>query len=218
MTTIARAVSPRGEVALTARDEGTVLELRVNGVFVMDTSETSSERALARAARDAVEHPGRVLVGGLGLGFTTAELLSDSRVTSVDVIEIEESVAGWMADGTVPHGAALLADPRVTVHVTDVLTHLSTTPRASYDVVLLDVDNGPDQLVHLTNRALYERGGLALARRALRPGGALVVWSAQPSPSLATELRTTVGSVRTQRVPVRLAERDEDYWVYVAVR
>ena len=217
MTTIARAVSPRGELALSMRDGG-VLELRVAGTFVMDTEETSSERALARAALDGVPHPSRVLVGGLGLGFTTAELLTDERVECVDVVEIEQAVVDWMSDGTVPHGPDLLADPRLHVRVTDVLTWLSETARGSYDVVLLDVDNGPDQLVHLPNQALYERGGMALARRALAPGGALVIWSAHPAPSLQTQMRTTIGSVRTVRIGVRLASREVEYWVYAATR
>ncbi|WP_420111561.1 spermidine synthase [Pseudactinotalea sp.] len=217
MSVIARATSPRGEVALSMRDGG-VLELRVAGTFVMDTQETSSERALARVVLDGVSHPGRVLVGGLGLGFTTAEVLSDERVQQVDVVEIEQAVVDWMTDGTVPHGPDLLADPRLSIHVTDVLTHLGATARASYDVVLLDVDNGPGQLVHLPNQALYGRGGLALVRRALRPGGSLVVWSAHPAHALETELRTTIGSVRTVRIPVRLASRDVEYWVYAATR
>ena len=217
MSMLARRVSERGEVALTRRD-GDVLELRVNGIFVMDTAESSSERMLARVALDAVTDPRRVLVGGLGLGSTAAQVLADPRVQALDVVEIEEAIVDWLTDGTVPHGPALLADDRVTVHVEDVLTYLGRTAVASYDVVLLDIDNGPDQLVHLSNRALYERGGLALARRLLATGGALVVWSAHPAPALENEMRTTVGSVRTYRVPVQLGERDEQYWVYAARR
>jgi spermidine synthase len=214
---VARAASPRGEVSLSRRDDE-VLELRVNGVFVMDTAETSSERALARVALAAVARPERVLVGGLGLGFTTAEMLADDRVAALDVVEIEQAVLDWLSDGTVPHGPALLADARLTVHIDDVLTYLSHARAASYDVVLLDVDNGPGQLVHLPNRALYDRAGLAVAARVLARGGALVVWSAHASPALESELRTTIGSVRTYRVPVRLAQRDEQYWVYAATR
>lgn len=217
MTTIARRSTPRGEVALTRRDED-VIELRVNGVFVMDTAESSSERALARVALDVVPDPRRVLVGGLGLGFTAAQVLADPRVQTLDIVEIEQAVVDWLGDGTVPHGPALLADDRLTVHVEDVLAYLGRTARASYDVVLLDIDNGPAQLVHLGNRAMYERGGITAAARVIAPGGALVVWSAHPAPALQTELRTTVGAVRTYRVPVRLAERDEAYWVYAARR
>lgn len=217
MAVIAREVTGRGEVALTTRDGG-VLELRVNGTFVMDTAETTSERALARVALNAVESPARVLVGGLGLGFTTAELLTDARVTEVTVVEIERAVVRWMSDGTVPHGPDLLADPRVRVEVDDVLAYLSTPRGHRLDLVILDVDNGPGQLVHLPNRELYGRVGVTIAARNLAPGGALVVWSAHHSPALETELRTTVGAVRTHRVPVQLAGRDESYWVYIAMR
>ena len=80
---IARAESPRGEIVLRERREEntpTVLELRVNGVFVMDTLETTTERALARAALALADRPARVLVGGLGLGFTLHEVLADARV------------------------------------------------------------------------------------------------------------------------------------------
>ena len=111
-----RAESERGELVLRARteDDGvTTLELRANGVFVMDTRETSSERALARQALARHPAPESVLVGGLGLGFTLAEVLDDARVRRVVVAEIEPALVGWMRDGTVPHGPALLADPRV---------------------------------------------------------------------------------------------------------
>jgi len=217
MTTVAQAVSARGELVLSTRGDG-VLELRVNGVYVMDTEQTISERVLARVALESAAGPFRVLVGGLGLGYTTSELLADPRVEHVDVVEIEQALVDWLADGTVPHGPELLADPRLSVHVSDVLAHLGAAARSSYGVVVLDVDNGPDQLVHLSNRALYERGGLALARRALVPGGMLVVWSAHPAHALERELRTTIGQVRTIRVPVQLSHRDEEYWVYAARR
>ena len=109
---MARALSPRGEVVLRERrdpDDGSpgVLELRVNGVFVMDTRETSSERGLATAALAEVEDPRAVLVGGLGLGYTAHEVLADRRVERLVVVEIEEDLVRWMRDGTVPHGPAL---------------------------------------------------------------------------------------------------------------
>lgn len=217
MTIRAQARTPRGEVALVQRTSG-VLELRVNGVFVMDTEQTSSERRLAQVALDVVDDPSRVLVGGLGLGFTTAELLTDSRVTNLTVVEIEAALVDWMRDGTIPHGPDLLSDPRVNVQIGDILTFLTTQPAAGYDILLLDVDNGPDQLVHLGNGALYDRTGLSVARRVVRPGGAILVWSAHPAPRLEQELRLTVGTVRTLRVPVQLGQREETYWVYAAAR
>ena len=150
--------SERGELVLRQRTEpdgSTTLELRANGVFVMDTRETSSERALAREALARHETPGTVLVGGLGLGFTLAEVLADPRVRRVVVAEIEPALVGWLRDGTVPHGPALLSDPRVEVRGRRRGAACLAAAHAAYDLVLLDVDNGPGYLVHDTNAALY---------------------------------------------------------------
>src|SRR6185436_11458427 len=120
---IARAESERGELVLRERrDEAAAasLELRVNGVFVMDTLETSTERALASAALELVADPRAVVVGGLGLGFTMHEVLADARVEKCAVVEIEQSLVDWMRDGTIPHGPSLLADERVGVVVADI--------------------------------------------------------------------------------------------------
>ena len=154
---VARADSERGEVVLRRRSEeraADALELRVNGVFVMDTKETTSEIALADAALELVEDPRDVVVAGLGLGFTVQRVLADPRVEQVKVVEIEEALVGWMRDGTVPHGPALLADRRVHVVNADIRTAVAEAT-STYDLVLLDVDNGPGFLVHDG-----ERGGL----------------------------------------------------------
>ncbi|GAA4755337.1 hypothetical protein GCM10023350_46000 [Nocardioides endophyticus] len=174
---IARAESERGELVLRERrPEGgpSSLELRANGVFVMDTLEVATERALATEALASVEAPAAVVVGGLGLGFTMHEVLADSRVEKVAVVEIEQSLVDWMRDGTITHGPALLADERVTVVVADVAVALAEAPPASYDLVLLDVDNGPGYLVHQDNAALYRTplpaqcSGRPAARRGAR--------------------------------------------------
>src|SRR5512145_886224 len=153
-TEVARAESPRGEVVLRERrdpDAGpnapAVLELRVNGVFVMDTVETSSEKGLATAALARVENPRAVLIGGLGLGFTVHEVLADARVEKLVVVEIEDALVRWMRDGTIPHGPAYLADERLSVITSDIRVAMAEASLASYDLVLLDVDNGPGFLV-----------------------------------------------------------------------
>jgi spermidine synthase len=217
---LARAESERGELVLRERrpvDGGpTSLELRANGVFVMDTVEVSTERAMAHAALALVEEPRAVVLGGLGLGYTMHELLADSRVEKCVVVEIEPALPEWLRAGLVPEGPALLADDRVTVVVADIVIALAEAHDASYDLVLLDVDNGPGYLVHAANAALYEEPALTDARRILRPGGALVVWSAAEAPELADALRAVFGDVEAQPHAVRLQERDEHYWLYVA--
>lgn len=217
---IARAESERGEIVLRSRRDGeqtrTVLELRVNGVFVMDTLETSSERALAEHTLALVDRPAAVLVGGLGLGFTAHAVLADSRVERLTVVEIEEALVGWMRDGTAPHGPALLADERLTVVVADIVGALAEAKDASYDLVLLDVDNGPAYLVYDANAAVYRAPSLTEARRILRPGGAVAIWSANRSPDLEAELATVFGNADAIAYDVPLQGRAEQYWLHVA--
>jgi spermidine synthase len=219
---LARAESTRGDLVLRERRPvgggPTVLELRANGVFVMDTAEHATERALADAALDTVGEPRRVLVGGLGLGFTLDRVLGDRRVEHVDVVEIEQALVDWMRDGTVPHGPQLLADSRVRVVVADIAEAVAEAGETSYDVVLLDVDNGPDHLVHATNALLYDAPFLAAVRARLADGGALVVWSADRSPALLEALHDVFDEAAEHRHEVRLQDRDEHYWLYAAHR
>lgn len=213
---IARAGSERGEVVLRERygDAPTpVLELRVNGVFVMDTLETSTERALATAALALVDDPGRVLVGGLGLGYTAHQVLADARVRALRVVEIEPALIAWMRDGTVPHGPAHLADERVSVVEADVATVVAEAATASYDLVLLDVDNGPGYLVHDTNARLYRSAFLRACREALAPGGVLAVWSAAPAPRLEQVMEEVFGGASSSPYDVTLQGRAEQYWL-----
>lgn len=214
---VARATSPRGELLLRRRADG-ALELRVNGVFVMDTLETTSERLLAETALAGTSSPARVLVGGLGLGFTTHAVLADPRVERVDVVEIEPDVVAWMRDGTVPHGPAYLADERVRIVEADVAVALEETPEETYDLILLDVDNGPDNLVHTPNAAIYTAPHLAAVRRVLAPGGTLAVWSAARSPELDAALGEVFGTAAEQEVAVPGHGRAASYWLHTARR
>ena len=217
---LARAESERGEVVLrrrTSERAADVIELRVNGVFVMDTLETTSEIELAAQALELVEQPSTVLVGGLGLGFTLQRVLADPRVERAVVVEIEEALVQWMRDGTVPHGPAVLADTRVTVLNADIAMAVAEA-RSTYDLVLLDVDNGPGYLVHQANEAVYEPRFLTRCRDLLGPGGVLVVWSANPAPDLLVAMRDVFGEAEEQAHAVLLQDRPEDYFLYLARR
>ncbi len=217
---VARAESERGEIVLRRRIEeraADALELRVNGVFVMDTQETTSEMELAAAALDLVEHPRRVVVGGLGLGFTTQRVLADPRVELVKVVEIEPALIAWMRDGTIPHGPALLADKRL--HLVDIdITHAVAEAMSTYDLVLLDVDNGPAYLVHESNAAVYGRDFLQATQEIIATGGALVIWSASPAPELAAVMEEVFGNCTEHRYDVLLQERPEEYLLYLSRR
>jgi spermidine synthase len=215
---VARAESERGELVLRRRTEertADALELRVNGVFVMDTRETGSEIELAAAALELVEDPRDVVVAGLGLGFTTQRVLVDRRVERVMVVEVEPALVRWMRDGTIPHGPALLADRRVHVVEADIAMAVAEAT-STYDLVLLDVDNGPGHLVHDSNSAIYEHEFIASTKRIINHGGALVVWSANPAPALQDVLREVFGNCTEHRYDVLLQERPEQYLLYLA--
>jgi spermidine synthase len=213
--TLARATTPRGEVVLRS-DQAGVLELRVNGVFVMDTARVSTEEALAAVVLDRLADPVRVVVGGLGLGFTVRRLLADPRVREIVAVEIEPPVAEWMLDGTVPHGPAIVTDPRVRLEVADVRAVVAAEPIGALDAVLLDVDNGPDGLVHDTNAAVYDPAFLDACARRLRPEGWLGIWSATASTALESALRDAFGSCDRVPYAVDLDGRPEEYSVYLA--
>lgn len=218
---VARAQDDGAEVVLARRGE--VTELIVDGVFAMDTVDTGTEQALARLALDAWGPPpggrgARVLVGGLGLGFTTAALLAEPQVAAVHVVELHPAVVRWARAGLLPLDAAALRDPRLTLSVGDVLEVLPRLPEASLDAVLLDVDNGPGFLIHPANSAVYRPDFLRTVLGLLAPGGVLAVWSADRSPALAAALRAAGADCDEIALTVHRDGRELEYAVYVARR
>ncbi|WP_207782113.1 spermidine synthase [Phytoactinopolyspora limicola] len=217
---IARGDGNSGEVVLRRRiaSSGLVHELIINGTFLMDTAETSTEQLLADAFLERHPAPRRVLVGGLGLGFTLASLLADARVDRINVVEIEPLLIDWIRAGLVPGTEHVVADPRVVTTTGDINDVLRTAPPAGFDGILLDVDNGPGFLVRETNAAVYEPPSLGAAADALAPDGILAIWAAAPAPYLASALADVVGEVTELVRSVRREGRQIEYYVYLARR
>jgi hypothetical protein len=217
---VLREPSAAGEVVLRRR--GAVRELLLDGHPAMDTLETSTEEALAAAALTTCASPRRVLVGGLGLGVTTRAVLADPRVERVDVVELAEPLVAAARAGTVPELAGLEADPRCRLTVADVAdVLLPPGPLPPWDVVLLDVDNGPGFLLREQNAPLYAVPALAAARSRLAPGGVLVVWSSHAAPALLaalTEAAAPGDTVDERLVAVRREGRAFEYALYVLRR
>ena len=198
--TVERLDTPRGELVL--RRDGDHHEVISNGTFLMDTRDGRSERELVRAA---VRGPGaRVLVGGLGVGFSLAEALALDPA-AVTVVEIEPAVLRWNREH-LGH-AELLDDPRVTVVVDDLAAFLARD-RQEYDAICLDVDNGPEWTVTVDNAILYGDAGLSAVDRRLAPGGRLAVWSAHRAPAFEARLRERYRTVETRQIPVARGEPD----------
>lgn len=224
--TIARAETPRGEVVLRRRRTGyadqvlEVEELVVNGAFAMDSAQTRAEEALGALAAAAVGSGARVLVGGLGLGFTVREICR-VEVAAVDVVEIEPCLLDWALAGLSPSLTAVVADPRVQVHVADiadVLVRAASAPAgladSTWDAIVLDVDNGPDFLIYPENARLYTEGLLDAAASRLSPGGLLAIWSSARAPSLRTRLQSLGGRTEERLIDVIRDRRRLTYAVY----
>ncbi|MBB4686313.1 spermine/spermidine synthase domain-containing protein [Amycolatopsis jiangsuensis] len=195
-----------GELVL--RQDGDAFEVIENGVFLMDTRGGESERLLVNGAADRLAPGARMLIGGLGVGFSLRAALDHPDVGEVVVVEREPAVIAWNRTGPLRtvHSDAL-ADPRVTVVEADLVTWLRSTGEA-FDALCLDIDNGPEWTVTEGNAELYAPTGLGRLVRLLRPGGVLAVWSAGAAPAFTERLRERFASVEVVPVPVPRGEPD----------
>jgi len=167
-------------------------EILLNDEQLMGSWASCSEAALATLVSARLgARAERILIGGLGMGFTLAAARSAfAGHTAITVAELVPSIVAWARGPLAPIFGGSLADPRVSIQVCDV-HDMIVNERGSLDAILLDVDNGPDGLVALANERLYCNWGLRAAHNALRPGGVLAVWSAYADDSFAERLRTT---------------------------
>ena len=184
--------------------EGRDFAIKIAGGGELMHSRThGSEDKLAEitCTRVAARPQPRVLIGGLGMGFTLAAALKHlGSNAGVVVAELVPAVVEWNRGPLGEHAGYPLLDPRTEVRVGDVALVLKSEKEA-FDAILLDVDNGPQGLTHKGNDWLYSPPGLEAAMRALRPGGVLAVWSAGPDPMFT--LRLKKARFLVEQVPVR---------------
>ena len=186
---------------------GDEFSIRVDGCELMNSRVHGSEEALAElaCARLADRPAPTVLIGGLGMGFTTAAALQrlgpQARVLVAELVPV---VVAWNRGPLAALAGHPLDDSRVAVREIDVAQMLRTA-QPTYDAILLDVDNGPDGLTRSANDWLYRKAGLSAAHAALLPHGLLAVWSATPNPAFSKLLRQSGFTV--QEVPARARGR-----------
>jgi len=213
---------------LPSHPDTVVTEITVDHEFLMSSRVTASERALARRGLEQVEGSGlRVLVGGLGLGYTAREALRSARVARVEVVELLAPVIGWLERDLIPLAQELKSDPRLSVVEGDVYARLAGPPgwaeasdAGRWDLILVDVDHSPDEPLGQASAAFYEPGGLARAMRHLAPGGVLAVWSYQQSERLAEALGAVSCEFRVELVTFinDVAEGEETNWLFFGRR
>ena len=194
-----------GDKDLVLARRGDEFALRVGGAELMNSRQHTSEDMLARLgcvglARVAAP---RVLIGGLGMGFTArAALDALSPAARVTIVELLPEVVAWNREHLADLAKRPLDDPRVTVVERDVAAVIGESKEA-WHAILLDVDNGPDAFTAPANAALYGLKGLGTARRALARNGVLGVWSVENDNKFTDRLKTAGFDVDKQRVPAR---------------
>ncbi len=183
---IGQTNTPDGKTISLDEHDGSYYICVENNVL-MSTRQHFSEEELARLACAPLQRVrgARVLIGGLGFGFTLRAALSSlAPDAKVVVAEILAPVIEWNRDRSLPLAADAMADSRVTIEQRDVAELIRSSPRA-FDGILLDVDNGPAAIGARGNQRLYNLAGLRQTLAALRPGGCAAFWAAAPDPGFA---------------------------------
>jgi spermidine synthase len=214
---MAISTTPEGkEMALYLHDGS--YSIRVDGRVLMNSRQHESELELARlgCARTAGRKDGSILIGGLGLGYSLRQCLDIvGPEAAVTVCEFMAEVIEWNREHLGELTGHPLRDPRVQVKTLDIV-HLLTQCKREFDVILLDVDNGPSAMAHGGNRRLYGRKGIEACRRALTANGCLAVWSVEPDQAYEEGLARAGFAVRRHRVPAYKGSRSQSRFVFVA--
>jgi spermidine synthase len=198
---LASARTPNGTELVLYRHDGAYL-IRADGVELMSTRRHLSEVRLAEVACAPIrDRPNaRVLIGGLGLGYTLRAALEALRADAeVVVAELVPEVIAWNADPAYELSAEAMRDPRVQVVQSDVVDVLRSEP-ASFDAIMLDTDNGPAGQLMSESVRLYGSRGVTDTVAALRPGGTIAYWSVGDDPRFVHALRQARLEVETLRV------------------
>jgi spermidine synthase len=211
---------PGGDGELRLMRRGSEFSIRLAQNELMNSRLGGSEEALATIVCGKLQshpRPG-LLIGGLGMGFTLrAALASLGPDASVTVAELVPAVSAWARGPMAEIFGDSLDDPRVRVREADVGA-LIRSGQSKYDAILLDVDNGPDGLTRESNGSLYDGPGLKAARAALRPGGLLAVWSAEPDDTFTKRLQRAGFDTDEVKVRARRSRAGARHVIWIGKR
>jgi spermidine synthase len=214
------AAVPGGRETLRLMRRGTEFSILLGAVELMNSRLSGSEEALAThsCARIAARSTPTLLIGGLGMGFTLRAALGCLAPSArVVVAELVPAVVAWARGPMADLFAGCLEDSRVDVVTGDVGACIRSAS-ATYDAILLDVDNGPAGQTRDANDGLYGARGLAEARHALRPGGILSVWSVEPNAAFVARMRTAGFRSDELRVKANAGKRGARHVIWIGQR
>ena len=195
--------------------------IRLDGREVMNSRTSASELLLGEVscAGLSTEDSPRVLIGGLGLGFTLLTTLKALGPTAtVEVAELFPDVVSWNREFLRDLNGKLLDDPRVAVVAKDVFGIIQRAEPASYDAIILDIDNGPRALVQQSNVRLYSKRGIERIAAALKPDGRVSVWSASKDPAFEQRLNSVGFSFRAIPAKTHPQAKRDNFTIYLATR
>lgn len=205
-----------GKMALYQHDDE--LSIQINGQALMSSRQHESELALARlGCAHLVKHDApHVLIGGLGMGYTLRQTLDMLGAgAKVTVSELLPDVVNWNHDYFAALNGEPLKDTRTEIILGDIFKLLGDSAD-SFDAILLDIDNGPSATTDTMNSLLYTREGIELCKRALRKGGTLGIWSAEPSKTFEQLLMSCRLHVRRYKVPAYSGTTKNSRFIWVA--
>ena len=216
---VGTARAPGGEeLRLFRHDRDFMIVLDRNEL--MSTRMRGSEEALATMTLERLSAPApRLLVGGYGMGFTLRAALAAHPRARVTVAELVPEIIEWARGPMAELTAGCLDDPRVALRMGDVAAEIDDAADGTteqYDAILLDVDNGPDALVHEQNRRIYSFAGLRAAKAALAPGGVLAIWSAARDPAFTRRLEKAGFAVEEVEVRARPNNKGPRHTIWFA--
>lgn len=199
--------SALGELILRRRrpvsmPETWVYEVKLGGHFLMSSLVRDSEEALADLALARLDGEAwKVIVGGLGLGYTAAAALRDDRVQHLEVFEFLPEVIAWHERGLVPMGTALVDDERCQLVECDCFQRVRNPQGSPVDAILIDIDDGPEEVLSSSHESFYSVEGLGETRRGIRDGGVFGLWTSRPcNDAFLERLRTAFGNGDAEEV------------------
>jgi spermidine synthase len=207
-----------GKLRLMQR--GAEFSIRLDSNELMNSRLTATEQALATIACEKIRNHAqqKILIGGLGMGFTLrAALVVLGADSQIIVAELVPAVVAWARGPMATLFGDSLSDPRVRIRETDV-GEMIRAARSEYDAILLDVDNGPEGITREANDGLYDLDGLMSAYTALRPGGVLAVWSSTPDAKFTARLNMTGFDVVENPLRAKGPQGGAKHFVWTATR
>ncbi|MFC1850194.1 hypothetical protein ACFL27_08390 [candidate division CSSED10-310 bacterium] len=192
-------------------------EIVMNGVFLMASYNHLSSELLLRIAIQKIQSGAYldILIGGLGMGYTVAEACSYDQVRSIDVVEIEPLIITWNRAYFKDSNQNCLADERVSLIKADFYDYILNTDE-NYDVICLDIDNGPLLLVKESNRRVYEDTFLLEVKKNLKPGALFCLWAGSEDHDLFHSMKMIFANCWVEEVIEWHQNREVIYYLYFA--